>query len=184
MHPWKHFVTITRHRHIVIAHCFKAGIFWQGLRHDLSKYTPTEFIPGARYYAYDHSPNEDERKELGFSRAWLHHQGRNKHHFEYWVDYNPKVGRKEPVRMPTKYVIEMFCDRVAASKVYYGKEYDESKPYAYFDRGRGRRWMHEETSAQLEELLVLLKEKGEKETFSYIRNVIRKEAKKDKKRWK
>ena len=109
MHIWKHFSTITRHRHKVIVHCFMAGIFWQGLRHDLSKYSPAEFIPGAKNYLGDKSPNEKERKRYGFSRAWLHHQGRNKHHFEYWVDYNPKLNRKEPVEMPTRYLIEMFA---------------------------------------------------------------------------
>ena len=95
MHIWKHFSTITRHRHKVIVHCFMAGIFWQGLRHDLSKYSPAEFIPGAKNYLGDKSPNEKERERYGFSRAWLHHQGRNKHHFEYWVDYNPKLNRKD-----------------------------------------------------------------------------------------
>lgn len=184
MHLWKHFITITRHRHIVIAHCFKAGIFWQGLRHDLSKYSPTEFLPGIKFYSGERSPNEGEREEYGFSRAWLHHQGRNKHHFEYWVDYNPKRKRKEPVQMPTKYLIEMFCDRVAASKIYYGKNYDEGKPYEYFDKGRNRRWMHEETSAKLEELLVMLRDEGEEKTFAYIKNVVRKQGKKDKEHWK
>ena len=162
MKIWKHFKTITRHRHIVIAHCFRAGIFWQGLRHDLSKYSPAEFIPGAKCFLGDKSPNEKERERYGFSRAWLHHQGRNKHHFEYWVDYNPALGRKAPIQMPTKYLIEMFCDRVAASKIYYGDDYDEGKPFAYFDKGRKRRWMHEETSRQLEELLIMLRDKGEK----------------------
>lgn len=46
-HPIKHFITITKHRHRVMLHCFKAGIPFQGLTHDLSKYSPTEFIPGA-----------------------------------------------------------------------------------------------------------------------------------------
>ena len=80
-HPIKHFRTITRHRHAVIRNCFKAGIGWQGLFHDLSKYTPTEFIPGAKYYLGTRSPNEEERRLFGFSRAWLHHKGRNKHHY-------------------------------------------------------------------------------------------------------
>ena len=97
IHPIKHFKTITKHRHVVIVHCFKAGVFWQGLRHDLSKYSPTEFIPGMKYYAGTHSPNETERAEFGYSLAWIHHKGRNKHHFEYWTDYNPKSKVVEPV---------------------------------------------------------------------------------------
>ncbi|MBQ1815356.1 MAG: catalase, partial [Ruminococcus sp.] len=76
-HPIKHFITITKHRHTVIVHCKKAGILWQGLRHDLSKYSPTEFIPGAKYYQGTRSPNELERELLGYSRAWMHHKGRN-----------------------------------------------------------------------------------------------------------
>jgi hypothetical protein len=126
----------------------------------------------------DMSPNEKERARYGYSKAWLHHQGRNKHHFEYWVDYDIKLNRKEPVEMPTKYLIEMFCDRVAASKIYYGRDYDEAKPYEYFDKGRKRRWMHENTSKKLEELLIMLRDKGEDETFRYIKNVVRKEGKK------
>lgn len=86
--------------------------------------------------------------------------------------------------MPTRYLIEMFCDRVAASKIYYGKEYTQSKPLEYFEKGRSKRWMHPETSAQLEELLVMLKDKGEDETFSYIKNVVREQGRKDKKHWK
>ena len=48
MHPIKHFITITRHRHMVIKYCFKMGIGFQGLFHDLSKYTPTEFLAGCK----------------------------------------------------------------------------------------------------------------------------------------
>ena len=104
MHPIKHFKTITKHRHRVIAHCAKAGILWQGLRHDISKYSPREFIPGARYYQGTRSPNVAERLEKGYSEAWLHHKGRNRHHFEYWTDYNPHTRLTEPVKMPLRYV--------------------------------------------------------------------------------
>ena len=136
------------------------------------------FIPGAKYYLGDESPNEKERRINGYSKAWLHHQGRNKHHFEYWVDYNPELNRKEPVEMPVRYLIEMFCDRVAASKIYYGKDYTIEKPFEYFDARRNRRWMHENTSKELEKLLIMLKEKGEKETFSYIKNTLKPQGKK------
>lgn len=169
-----HFKTITKHRHQVIVHCYKAGIFWQGLKHDLSKYTPTEFIPGVRYYTGKKSPNEGEREEKGYSLAWLHHKGRNKHHFEYWSDYNMVSKKVEPVEMPYRYLVEMFCDRVAASKIYNGKAYRQSDPLEYFERGRARRNVHEKTSDQLEELLVMLAEKGEKYTFCYIRQKLKK----------
>ncbi len=173
MHFFRHFCTITKHRHKVIAACFKAGIGWQGLRHDLSKYSPVEFLPGARNYQGFRSPNEVEREKLGYSPAWLHHKGRNRHHFEYWNDYNPKEKRVMPVKMPRKYVAEMFCDRLSASKTYQGKNYTDRHPLEYFLRGKEHRFIHPETSDEIEFLLSMLAEKGEKETFAYIRKWVK-----------
>lgn len=97
---WEHFKTITRHRHGVIKNCYKAGILWQGLRHDLSKYSPEEFLKGCKYYQGTRSPHEAEREEYGFSYGWMHHKGRNKHHFEYWTDYDLRTKLMTPVKMP------------------------------------------------------------------------------------
>lgn len=169
-----HFKTITRHRHKVIAHCAKAGILWQGLRHDLSKYSPTEFLPGARFYLGTRSPNEGEREAYGYSLAWMHHKGRNRHHFEYWTDFNSKTKEIIPVKMPLRYVAEMFCDRVAASKIYQGENYRDDSALKYFLNGNAKRLMHPETSALLEKLLTMLAEKGEVETFAYLRRLIKK----------
>ncbi len=165
-----HFITITKHRNAVIANCFRAGIGFQGLRHDLSKYAPEEFLPGARYYVGTRSPNELEREKFGYSKAWLHHKGRNKHHFEYWTDYNPREKRVVPIEMPEKYVAEMFCDRVAASKIYNGDKYHDGFPLEYFLRGKDKRSIHPKTSEDIEMLLRMLSEKGEDETFRYIKN--------------
>ena len=97
MNFFGHLKTITRHRHAVFIHCCKAGIPIRGLLHDLSKYSPDEFISGAKYYKGTRSPNEEERAIYGYSKAWLHHKGRNKHHFEYWSDINIKTRRYESV---------------------------------------------------------------------------------------
>ena len=177
-HPIKHFKTITKHRHVVIKHCFKAGILWQGLRHDLSKYSPAEFMPGAKYYVGFRSPNEGERERNGHSLAWIHHKGRNKHHFEYWADYNTKSKVVEPVKMPMKYVAEMFCDRVAAGKIYNGDKYTDQSPLEYFLRAKGRRVIHPETSDLLESLLTELAEKGEDYTFKHIRELLKEDKNK------
>ena len=173
MNPIGHFVTITKHRNKVIYHCAKCGILWRGLCHDLSKYSPTEFIPGAKYFVGTRSPNELERGEKGYSSAWLHHKGRNKHHFEYWTDYNMSERRVMPVKMPFILVVEMFCDRVAASKIYQRDKYTDSHPIEYFLRGKPNRIIHPETSDLLESLLVMLRDKGEKETFSYIKGLVK-----------
>ena len=173
---WNHFRTITRHRHLVIRHCWKAGIFWQGLRHDLSKYSPTEFLPGARYYQGNRSPNEKEREVLGYSVAWMHHKGRNKHHFEYWNDYNPKEKRVMPVKMPARYLAEMFCDRLAASKVYAGDQYQQDHSLRYFQNSNARKrgMLHPETEAKLMELLEILAQQGEEAAFAAVRELVKK----------
>lgn len=168
-----HFKTITRHRHTVIAHSRLAGILFQGLRHDLSKYSPTEFIPGARFYCGDRSPNEEERALYGYSAAWLHHKGRNRHHFEYWSDYNVKTKEFGPVPMPPKYIAEMFCDRVAASKIYQGKKYTDKHPLEYFMRSKGRRPINPNTSDMIEGLLRTLAEDGEDAAFAAVRKMLK-----------
>lgn len=172
-----HFITITKHRHLVISHCRKAGVLWQGLRHDLSKYSPSEFLAGIKYYTGKRSPNEGERAENGYSLAWMHHKGRNKHHFEYWTDYNPVSKKVEPVEMPINYVAEMFCDRVAAGKIYNGSKYTDDSPLDYFMKAKSRRVIHPATSDLLEELLTMLAQKGEKETFGYIRKLVKNDKK-------
>ena len=168
-HFIKHFCTITKHRHMVIRHCAKTGILWQGLRHDLSKYSLAEFIPGAKYYLGYKSPTEAERMEIGYSAAWMHHKGRNKHHFEYWTDYNPQTKKMSPVEMPLRYVKEMFCDRVAAGKIYLGKNYTNDNPINYFLNGNARYVMHPNTAKVLGDWLLMLQQRGEKETFAYIK---------------
>ena len=171
MNFWGHFKTITKHRHAVIYHAVRAGIPWRGLMHDLSKYLPAEFFAGMKYYTDGtRSPNEAEREEYGYSLAWMHHKGRNKHHFEYWTDYNPETKVVSPVQMPVVYVKEMFCDRVAASKIYQKQNYTDSHPIEYFLRAKGRRVIHPATSELIESWLVMLSEKGEKATFEYIKN--------------
>ncbi|MBO5955699.1 MAG: catalase [Clostridia bacterium] len=171
-----HLSTVVRHRNKVFVHCCKAGIPWRGLMHDLSKFSPTEFVPGVKFFLGTRSPNEAERAEFGFSLAWMHHKGRNRHHFEYWTDYSPSTKVVSPVRMPVRFVKEMFCDRVAASKIYQGKNYTDQHPLEYFMRGKGRRVIHPETSELLENWLVMLSEKGEKETFRHIRRVENKKS--------
>ena len=166
-----HLSTVVRHRHKVFIHCCRVGIPVRGLLHDLSKFSPTEFIPGVRFFLGTRSPNEEERATFGHSLAWMHHKGRNRHHFEYWTDYNPETKQISPVKMPIRFVKEMFCDRVAASKIYQGKNYTDNHPIEYFMRGKARRSIHPETSEMLESWLVMLAEKGEGETFRYIKKI-------------
>lgn len=171
MKAWNHFKTITYHKYLVMKGCFKVGLFKQGLLHDLSKYSPSEFLVGAKYYQGNRSPNNAEREDIGYSSAWLHHKGRNKHHYEYWIDYSTRdiAGVMAPAPMPVKYVVEMLMDRIAASKVYNKERYTDSSPWEYYAKGRDKVPLHPETKKLLEKLLCMLSVKGEDYTFAYIR---------------
>ena len=172
MHPIKHFVTITAHRMRVLDGCFRVGLYWQGLTHDLSKYSPTEFWRGARYYQGTRSPNAQEREEKGYSEAWMHHKGRNRHHYEYWTDISPQTKRYEPVAMPRKYLVEMVMDRRAACMTYQGKNYHPGAELEYLEKSQERLAMHPQTQRQLVYILTMLRDEGEQATFRYIRESV------------
>ena len=167
-----HFRTITHHCHLVLRGCFRVGLYRQVLCHDLSKYSPIEFWTGVRYYQGTRSPNAAEREEKGYSEAWMHHKGRNRHHFEYWTDLNMSTGRYEPVPMPPRYLAEMVMDRIAACRTYQGAAYTDASPLDYFERARETRLIHPKTGAQLAYLLQMLAQRGEQETFRFIRTTV------------
>ena len=172
MHPVAHFKTITGHRHLVCRYCFRLGLYAQGLKHDLSKYSPSEFWRGAKYYQGYRSPNDAERRETGISLAWLHHKGRNRHHFEDWIDYARQPGGSVKYTgnpMPIRYVAEMFCDRIAASKIYEKENYTDASAYNYLQSGKGTILMHPDTMAEIEKMLTVLKDEGEDAAFAYVR---------------
>ena len=171
----RHLQTINHHKYLVMKYCFKAGLYLQGMLHDTSKYSWVEFSVGAKYYQGNRSPNNAERENKGYSAAWLHHKGRNKHHLEYWIDYGieanqPMLGTK----MPVKYVVEMFCDHIAASKTYNKEKYQNGDPLAYFESSKEHYLIHKDTKNLLCELLIMLKEQGEEATFHFIKRVLNK----------
>ena len=169
----EHLKTINRHKKYVMELCFKVGLYKQGLLHDLSKYSPTELFVGAKYYQGTRSPNNAEREDKGYSSAWLHHKGRNKHHLEYWIDYGLQEGHAMiGMKMPFFYVVEMFCDRVAASKNYRGKDYTDADAYNYYMKSKSHYIIHPETAALLEKLLKLLRDNGEEKTLLFIRKAV------------
>lgn len=172
-----HFKTITNHKLLVMKYCFKVGLYKQGLLHDLSKYTWVEFSAGIKYYKGYMSPNGIQKKVEGLSTAWLHHKGRNKHHFEYWIDYviNPEEGIKG-MKMPVKYVVEMFIDRMSASMNYQKEKYTDKSPLEYYEKRKEYYLLHETTRKQLEFLLNKLAKDGEKETLRFIKKEVLKEG--------
>lgn len=172
---FKHLRTVNRHKLAVMKHCFRAGLYKQGLLHDLSKYSYTEFSIGVKYYQGNRSPNDAEREDKGYTSAWLHHKGRNKHHLEYWLDYSKnKDGSIVGMPMPDKYIAEMVCDRVAACKIYNKEKYNNKQPWEYYNRGNAKFLLHPETREKLEKFLFMISEKGENHTFKYIKKWLKK----------
>lgn len=167
-----HLKTITRHKIKVMTLCFRCHLFKQGLLHDLSKYSPVELKMGFHYYQGYRSPIDAEKEEKGYSLGWLHHKGRNKHHWEYWLD-NSKDG-VIALRMPKEYALEMFCDCVAASMIYKGKDYNDRSALDYFEGGRKVRLMHSETDALLTYLFNYLASNGLDKTIEHIKVIKRK----------
>lgn len=154
-----HLRTVHKHRAMVRKLCFKCGLYWQGLTHDLSKYSLVEFWNGVKYYTGTASPHIGERKDKGYSDAWLNHKGHNKHHAEYWQDIGPD-GMHHPIDMPNKYFGEMICDRVAASMIYLGDKYTDSSALDYYNSHKDENQFSDNTRRRLEEALTLISQLG------------------------
>lgn len=167
MNFFKHLSTVRRHRKTVRKLCFKVGLIRQGLTHDLSKYSRAEFKAGVKYYQGNRSPQAKEREVLGYSAAWLHHKGRNMHHFEYWTDFAD--GKRVYVDMPPRYFAEMVCDRIAASKIYLKDKYSDGSPLEYFENCTDIGGMNTETAKRLRFYLTMLKDEGEEKTLRALK---------------
>lgn len=156
---WRHFKTVMRHKKFVFQECLACGIGWRGLIHDMSKFSQIEFSPSARYFQGDRSPLEEEKVQKGYSIAWLHHKGRNPHHWEWWIDFDLD-GRIVPGRIPSKYVVEMICDWIGAGKAYSNDKWDQHEPLQYYMKVRRGRYFHPETENLILDLLEIIDEQG------------------------
>ncbi len=96
---------------------------------------------------------------------------------EYWIDYSAKDDRMAGMRMPVRYVVEMFIDRVCASKNYQKDKYTDESPLAYYEKGKNHYMLHPETKRLLEKLLHMLAEEGEERVYAYIRSDVLKKKK-------
>lgn len=153
----KHIILITKHKWLVFIFCCKIGIPFRGFMHDWSKYSPTEFLESIKYYKGDRSPIVECKKIEGYSKAWLHHKGRNKHHPEYWVDET--APDSTPV-MPYKYVAEMICDKLAACKIYNGKNFTNSSELEYWKKERKESRINKKVSNMLTEVFTQVSKQG------------------------
>lgn len=167
---WGHFSTINKHKYNVTKLCFRCGLYKQGLLHDLSKYSWVEFSAGVRYFQGNRSPIDKEKEVLGYSKGWLHHKGRNKHHWEYWLDNG--LNGVHALEMPVNYVVEMFCDRVVASKIYQKDAYTDRSALDYYLSGKNHIMIHPKTDELIMHMLTYLNDHGLDNTIEHIRKDI------------
>lgn len=144
MKIFKHLWVVIKHKHNVLKYATKLGIFWTGLVHDLSKFTPTEFLRSAKYFDGRKSPTIVERKDnANFSYICVAHTGRNKHHWQYWVDYTRDDIVVNPI--PFRHALEYVADILSASKVYNPKDFTLMVAHDYFKEHSKTYLMHPAT---------------------------------------
>lgn len=166
-----HLHTINAHRREVRKNCFKCGLYWQGLTHDLSKYSPSEFFESVRYFQGNRSPYMYEKEHFGFAGGWLHHKGRNRHHWEYW--YDMKDGVWQPLQMPFNYFVEMVCDRVAACRIYQKDRYTKESALKYYLTRNDSKYMHPDDAEKLKKVLTDISIYGEDRVFADLKQQVR-----------
>ena len=160
---FKHIKLVSKHKWIVFKLCYKIGMPFRGFMHDWSKFSPQEFWESVKYYNGHESPIITSKKENGYSKAWLHHKGRNKHHPEYWIDVS--LPRKT-ILMPYQYAAEMVCDKLAAGIVYNGKAWNKDTQIKYYMKERETAMIHPKLDEFLIEVFTEVSEKGLDETLT------------------
>lgn len=169
-----HIKTVCTHKKYVRYGCFRMGLYLQGIFHDMSKFSPVEFHRSVMFYSGQFSPNSSDRMITGCSISWMHHKGRNRHHYEYWTDYTPSI---EPYimgcKMPLKYVAEMVADRYAACVAYNKDTYSQGDAWKYYARSREHIVMHDDTRLVLEQALSIMRDEGEDVAFAYMKGLLK-----------
>lgn len=110
---------LLRHRWFVFVECCKVGIPFRGLVHDLSKYLPDEFFPYMYWFYVKKNPDNVRLYEEQFHMAWLRHQKRNPHHWQWWLLTMDK-GQTVRMWMPIRVRKEMLADWRGASRAITG----------------------------------------------------------------
>lgn len=167
-----HLKTVLTHKKWVYYYASRFGLAWRGLVHDLSKFSPVEFFESIRYWTGTRSPILAAKEQAGISYAWLHHRGRNKHHWEYWVDELDQGGI--PRKIPFDYVVEMVCDWLSACRTYAGNADNVfDREYEWWTSHKDRLIMHEDSKKLIGTILWNLREtetvrKNEKDVLSVV----------------
>ena len=141
MQYWSHFKYTMIHKWYVLLECHKRGILWRGIKHDMSKFLPSEFSAYANFFFYADGTRRDpdnpplSRQVAAFDRAWVHHANWNDHHWNYWAEApHNSVNRdvREAVIMSIPAMKEMVADMIGASRAQGNENYEKSASEFYF----------------------------------------------------
>jgi len=160
---WEHFKTITKHKYHVMCACFRSGLYWQGITHDLSKYSPTEFFASAKYFQGNKSSIDAEKEANEYSIAWQNHKAKNKHHWQYWTDFTD--GDLILLPMPPKYVAEMLCDWVGAGKAYNKGKWTIETLRTWYQKNKDKIVLHNSTQFYIDMIIDIMK--NEEDLYIY-----------------
>lgn len=163
MKAFKHIKLVLKHKWIVFKLCCKVGIPWRGFMHDWSKFSPTELFESVKYYDGNRSPIMLCKEKKGYSEAWLHHKGRNKHHYQYWTDLSIP---DKTIIMPYKYAVEMVCDELAAGITYNGKNWTQSTQLNYYMNKERKNLIHPQIDKFLISVFTEVSENGLNKTLT------------------
>lgn len=159
LNHWKYLKYVTRHRWYVFVECCKLWIPWRGILHDLSKYSYKEWFAYVEAFYGEFGYSFDSNRDLfdkllhkevmeAFDYAWLHHQKKNPHHWQYWLLQNDEDGLY-PLEMPIDYAKEMVADWKGASRAIKG--YDDT--INWYERNKDKIQLHERTREYVEYLI-------------------------------
>lgn len=166
----KYLKYIIKHKWFVMIECFKVGLIWQGIIHDVSKLLLSEFIPYANYFYGDKHDISRGRDENGYYKptdtgddafdfAWLLHQKRNRHHWQWWILPEDEGGVKI-LEINYPYNMEMICDWLGAAKAQ-GKIPPKDDKYFYtkkwYETHKNKMQLHPNTREFIEKTIGIIK---------------------------
>jgi hypothetical protein len=140
---------VVRHKWFVGKACFRRGLILQGVCHDWSKFLPSEWAAYAQYFYGGNGKNHPPTEQASFDQAWLFHQHRNPHHWQYWV-LREDSGATKILEMPRACVLEMLADWEGAGLAITGKR----EFRAWYLKNQGQIWLHPKTKELVESLLL------------------------------
>lgn len=151
---FKHLKTITKHKFYVAKACFACGLYMQGITHDLSKYGLTEFCASAKHFQGNRSPIDAEKEANGYSLAWQNHKAKNKHHWQYWTDFDKGV--VFPVTMPQKFLAEMLCDWIGAGMAYNSGAWTVNSFKTWYENNKSNLLLTDSVRAEIEYVMAVV----------------------------